>query len=303
MRIIDSTVVALYLLATLALGFWFARRKQDSERFMAAGRSLPGWAVGLSIFGTYVSSISFLANPGKSWAGNWNPFVFSLSLPLAAWVAAKWFVPFYRTSGEVSAYHHLEHRFGAWARTYATVCYLLTQLVRAGAIMYLLSKALTHITGWDARTIIILTGILMTLFPLLGGTEAVIWVGVVQSVILAIGAVLCMVLLVTGLPEGPGQLFRVAAEHDKFSLGSFDLGMGTATFWVVLLYGVAINLQNFGIDQSYVQRYITARSDAAARKSVWIGALMYIPLSAVFFFIGTALFAFYVAQPGKLPKD
>ena len=303
MRMIDSLVVGLYLLATLVLGGWFARRRQDSERFMAAGRSLPGWAVGLSIFGTYVSSISFLANPGKSWAGNWNPFVFSLSLPLAAWVATKWFVPFYRTAGEVSAYHHLEHRFGAWARTYATACYLLTQLVRSGAIMYLLSKALTHITGWDARTIIILTGILMTLFPLLGGTEAVIWVGVVQSVILAVGAVLCMVLLVTGLPEGPGQLFRVAAEHEKFSLGSFDLGLGTATFWVVLLYGVAINLQNFGIDQSYVQRYITARSDAAARKSVWIGALMYIPLSAVFFFIGTALFAFYVAQPGKLPKD
>ena len=301
MRVIDSIVVALYLLATLALGFWFARRRQDSDRFMAAGRSLPGWAVGLSIFGTYVSSISFLANPGKSWSGNWNPFVFSLSLPLAAWVAVRWFVPFYRTRGEVSAYHHLEHRFGAWARTYATVCYLLTQLARSGAIMYLLSKALTQITGWDPRTIIVLTGILMTLFPLLGGSEAVIWVGVVQSVILALGAVVCMVLLLTGLPQGPSQLFQVAAEHDKFSLGSFDLGLGTATFWVVLLYGVAINLQNFGIDQSYVQRYITARSDAAARKSVWIGALMYIPLSAVFFFIGTALFAFYAAQPGMLP--
>src|SRR5688572_31449713 len=160
----DIAILVVYLLGVTGFGCWFYRRNRGSERYMSAGRAMPGWAVGLSIFGTYVSSISFLANPGKSWAGNWNPFVFSLSLPLAAWVAAKWFVPFYRTSGEVSAYHHLEHRFGAWARTYATVCYLLTQLVRAGAIMYLLSKALTQITGWDPRTIIVLTGILMTLF-------------------------------------------------------------------------------------------------------------------------------------------
>jgi solute:Na+ symporter, SSS family len=302
MRVIDSTVVALYLLATLTLGFWFARRKQDSERFMAAGRSLPGWAVGLSIFGTYVSSISFLANPGKSYRENWNGFVFSLSLPLAAWVAAKFFVPFYRRDGEVSAYHHLERRFGAWARTYAVVCYLLTQLVRSGAIMCLLALALTQLTGWSAATIIVLTGILMTLFPLVGGTEAVIWTGVVQSVVLAVGAVTCMVLLIVGMPEGPGQLLNVAAAHDKFSLGSFDFGLGAPTFWVVLVYGVAINLQNFGIDQSYVQRYITARSDEAGKRSVWFGAAMYIPLSAVFFFIGTALFAFYAARPELLAE-
>src|SRR5688572_17239686 len=132
---------------------------------MVAGRSMPGWAVGLSILGAYVSSISFLANPGASFSDqNWNPFVFTMTVPLAVWVAVKWFVPFYRASGEVSAYHHLEHRFGAWARTYAVVCYLLTQLARSGAIMYLLSKALTQITGWDPRTIIVLTGILMTLF-------------------------------------------------------------------------------------------------------------------------------------------
>ena len=95
---------------------------------------MPGWAVGLSILGAYVSSISFLANPGASYSTNWNPFVFALSLPLAVWVAVKWFVPFYRHSGEISAYHHLERRFGAWARTYAVVCYLLTQMARIAQI-------------------------------------------------------------------------------------------------------------------------------------------------------------------------
>src|SRR5687768_16063613 len=188
---IDIAVLVLYLAGLTAFGCWFARKRQDPERFMAAGRSLPGWAVGLSIFGAYVSSISFLANPGKAFGGNWNPFVFSLSLPLAAWVAVRWFVPFYRKLGEVSAYHHLELRFGPWARTYAVVCYLLTQLARMGTILYLLGLALVPMLGWDIRLVILLMGVVMTVYPLLGGTEAVIWVGVVQAVTLVLGALAC----------------------------------------------------------------------------------------------------------------
>ena len=114
---------------------------------MAAGRSLPGWAVGLSIFGTYVSSISFLALPGKAYNANWNPFVFSLSLPLAAWVGVRFFVPYYRKAGDVSAYRALERRFGSWARLYAVACYLITQVVRVGAIMFLVALALEPVGG------------------------------------------------------------------------------------------------------------------------------------------------------------
>jgi SSS family solute:Na+ symporter len=106
-----------------------------------------------------------------------------------------------------------------------------------------------------------------------------------------------MAIMLFGMPDGPTQIFDIAARFDKFSLGSFDIDFTTSTFWVVLLYGIAINLQNFGIDQNYVQRYITARSDKEAGRSVWLGALLYLPVSAMFFFIGTALFAFYTQQP------
>jgi SSS family solute:Na+ symporter len=116
-----------------------------------------------------------------------------------------------------------------------------------------------------------------------------------------LGAVTCAVLMVTSLPQGPGQLFQIAAEHNKFSLGSFGPSLAEPTFWVVLIYGVVINLQNFGVDQNYVQRYHTSRSDAEARKSVWMGGLLYLPISAVFFFIGTALFAYYTTHPEALP--
>lgn len=298
---IDFAVLALYLVGMVAMGWWFGRRSGTPEQFMKAGGAIPGWAVGISIFGTYVSSISFLALPGKAVGSNWNPFVFSLAIPLATIVAAKWFVPFYRRSEEVSAYHHLEARFGPWARTYAVLCYLLTQLARMGTIMYLLALALAPLTGWSLVTLILVTGFITVLYAMVGGIEAVIWSEVVQSVVLIGGALACAGLLLFGMPEGPGQLFRIAAGHDKFSLGSFAPSLTTASFWVVLIYGLVINLQNFGIDQSYVQRYATAKSEGEAVKSVWLGAMLYLPISGVFLFIGTALFAYYSARPELLP--
>lgn len=299
---LDLAVLLVYLVGVTGFGCWFYWRNRDSERYMSAGRSLPGWAVGLSIFGSYVSSISFLANPGKSYAGDWNAFVFALTLPFAAWVAVRWFVPFFRASGAVSAYEHLESRFGAWARTYAVVCYILTQVARLGTILYLLALALVPLTGWDITTIIVVAGVAIMVYPLVGGTEAVIWTGVVQAVVLVGGALACVAVLLLKMPGGAGEIFTVAAAHDKFSLGSFGASLAAPTFWVVLIYGVVINLQNFGIDQSYVQRYVTAKSEEAARRSVWYGALLYLPIGAAFFFIGTALFAFYSAQPGLLPE-
>ncbi len=300
---IDIAVVVIYLLGVVGLGCALVRRSGSAAEFTAAGGRLPGWAVGLSIFGTYVSSISFLANPGKSFADNWNPWVFGLSLPLAAWVAARWFVPFYRKHGHISAYAHLEERFGVWARIYAGVCYLLTQLARVATILYLVALAMEPLTGWDIRLIIAITGLLVTVYTVLGGIEAVIWTDVVQSVVLTVGALLCAAVILFGMPEGAGQLFEIAVRENKFSLGSLGGSMSTSTFWVMLAFGLVINLQNFGVDQSYVQRYHTAKDEKQAKRSVWLGAMLYLPISALLFFIGTGLFAFYAAQPDLLPAE
>ncbi|OHB64271.1 MAG: sodium:solute symporter [Planctomycetes bacterium RBG_13_62_9] len=299
---IDWIVLAAYFAVTMAIGFSFHRRSRSTEGFTAAGRSVPGWACGLSIFATYVSSISFLALPGKAFATNWNPFVFSLALPLATWVAVRYFLPYYRRTGEVSAYAHLEHRFGPWARVYASTFYLLTQLARMGAVMYLMALPLSVLMGWDIRTIILITGISVTVYAFVGGVLAVIWTDVMQSLVLMAGAVICSIVMLLSMPQGPGQVFSIAAANDKFSLGSFRASVAEPTFWVVLLYGIAMNLQNFGIDQSYVQRYIASSNDREARKSVWIGGLLYVPVSAVFFFIGTCLFAYYQAHPASLEE-
>jgi SSS family solute:Na+ symporter len=299
MRPFDLVVLVCYLAGVVALGVWVGRRRSTADEFMAAGRRIPAWAVGLSIFATYVSSISFIALPGNAFSKDWGGFLFALSIPPAAWLAARYFVPFYRRSGELSCYEHLERRFGPWARVYAVACYLLTQAFRTGAILYLLALALAPLTGFSLPTLILIAGVAVLVYTLAGGMEAVIWTEVMQSAVFVVGAAACVAVIFAGMPEGPGQMFRIASEHNKFALGDWSANLADRTAWVVLLYGLAINLRNFGVDQSYVQRYHAARSERDAVASVWVGAIGYIPTAAVFFFIGTGLFAFYAANPDR----
>lgn len=294
---VDIAVLVLYLIVVIGMGLWFARHSSNSDGFMTAGGTLPGWAVGLSIFGTYLSSNTFLGVPGAVYGGNWNALAFSFSLPIAAWIAVKYFVPFYRQHDSISAYEHLEQRFGAWARTYGVVCYLLTQLFRMGAILYGVSLAMAALTGWSQLSIIVVSGVLVTLYTTLGGIEAVIWTDVMQAVVLSVGAVVVLGLLLIDMPGGPAKSVEVAANAGKFSLGSFAFDFTMATFWVTLLYGLFENLKNFGIDQSFVQRYHTSVSTKQAARSVWVGALLYVPVSMVFFMIGSSVYSYYQANP------
>ena len=301
--LIDSIVFLVLTAGNIILGASFYFRNKTSDQFTSGERRLPAWVVGMSIFATFVSSISFLALPGKAYMTNWNAFVFSLSIPFATFMTIKFFIPLYRGIGNISAYYYLEQRFGAWARIYASVCYILTQLMRTGAILMLLALPLNALFGWNIKTIIILTGVMVMFYAMLGGIKAVIWTDAIQGIILITGALVCAVILTFSMPEGPGQLFRIAAADHKFSLGSFGPSLTESTFWVVLIYGLFINLQNYGIDQNYIQRYMTTSTDREAKASTVFGSLLYIPVSFVFFFIGTALYSYYTASPGLLPEE
>lgn len=169
MHIIDIIVFLLFTGGVVAFGCSFFKKKGTSEEFTSAGRSLPGWVVGMSIFATYVSSISYLGYPGKAFSGDWNAFVFSLSIPIASYFAARYFVPFYRSQDSISAYSFLENRFGPWARIYASSCYLLTQIARTGSILYLLALPMNVLLGWHIQTIIVVTSVAIVLYSMLGG--------------------------------------------------------------------------------------------------------------------------------------
>ena len=181
------------------------------------------------------------------------------------------------------------------------VCYLLTQVCRVGSILLLLAIPINTMFGWDIGAIIVVTGALTLIYAVLGGIYAVVWTDAIQGIILIVGALACALILTFGMPEGPGQLFSIAAANHKFSLGSLSLTLSEPTVWVVLIYGIFINLQNYGIDQNYVQRYMTAKSTGEAVKATLFGGLLYIPVSLLFVYIGTALYSYYTAQPELLP--
>lgn len=306
-QIINVSIVLGYLLLVSGVGAVFALRRKNADQFMLADRSLPGWAVGLSMFGSYISSISFLANPAITYKGDWMWSGFTLMTPVGLLIGTTVFLRYYRRSNTVSAYAHLEHRFGPWARSYVTFTYLLLQTTRMGTILYLLSQAVLPLLGqrpdqlWLARGIILAVGLLITFYTLFGGIEAVVWIGVLQSGVLLVGPVVCITTLLWKLPGGLGTVFATGAAYDKFGLGFEGTDLSVPTIYVIMTSAVLEHFRNWGMDQSYIQRYVSAKSERDAARSIWIAGLLYMPVACFFFFMGTALFAFYHAMPDRLP--
>lgn len=293
--LLDGIIIVVYFLLMLGIGLFFSKRNTSSTQFTTASGRIPGWALGLSFYATFLSAITFLGDPGKAFGSNWNPFVFSLSMPFAAYVSARFFVPFYRQSERISAYTHLEQRFGAWARNYAMLCFIMTQLARMGTIFYGVALMLNTLSGISMYWIIVVLGCCIILYTVLGGMEAVIWTEVIQAIIKTLGALLILGIVLSQV--GFSSIVASGLQEHKFSLGSFRPDFFSSTFWVVFLYGFFINLTNFGIDQNYIQRYHTARNTQDAARSIWLCVVYYLPVSMLFFFIGTALYVYYQQHP------
>lgn len=302
---IDTAIIIAYLLGTTLFGcsFMFRKGGGDADGFMTGGGRLPTWTVALSIFATHVSSIAFLGLPAKAFLSNWNPYVLSLTVPIAAAIAAVWFIPFYRNSGCVSAYSLLETRYGVWARLYGSACFLVMQSTRSGFILFLLAILLNTLFGWSVVAIILVTGIATTVYSMMGGISAVVWTDALQSLILIAGTLLCVAVIGFALPDLPSS-FSAAFEAGKFSLGSFSFSdWGDETFWVIFVYAMFINLQNFGIDQSFTQRYVAAKSLTAAKRSLMSSAFLYLVNTVFFVLIGTMLWMYVQANPGVVPES
>lgn len=307
MNWIDSLIVVVYLIGTTLFGCSFFFRKKGNcggeKEFVTGGGKLPTWAIALSVFATHVSSISFLALPeGAYGPENWRGWVNSITVPIATFVAAVWFVPFYRRSMNVSAYSFLEQRFGTWARVYASACFLVAQSARSGVILLLLAILINQLLGLSCETIILVTGIATMFYSMMGGFSAVVWTDAIQSIILIGGTFICVACLFIFTPDIAANV-KVAWDSGKISLGSFSLSdWGSNTFWVLFLYSICINLQNFGVDQCYTQRYVAAKSERDAARSIWGSACLYVPVTLLFTIIGTMLWMYNRANPGEIPE-
>ena len=295
----DLLVLGLGLATLVAIGCLCAGRGKTAEGYFLADRSMPGWALGFSMMATIVSSMSFLALPAFAFEHNWRHFPGGFSYLAAMPVALLLFIPMYRRTGVSSAYEYLERRFGPWARFYAAACFVLFQIFRMGIVLYMVCLCLQTFVGGELPVLMTVFGTLVATYTTVGGLQAVIWTDVVQGIVLMIGGVVCLPILVSQLPGGVNQLFRVATADDKFSWGSTDFDLTQMTVWAVVLSKLVIYLQILGTDQTSVQRYCAAKSDRDARGAVLLGGFLTVPIWTYFLFLGTALYAFYQVLPDQ----
>jgi len=296
---VDIGILFLYCCVLIGMGVYYRRKSRTAEQFMIADRSIPAWAAGLAVMSAYTSSISYIATPGKAFDSNWHPIIFSLCIPPVAWLVCKYAVPYYRKMQLISVYTFLEARLGSWGRVYAALAFVLYMIGRVAVILYLAGLLLSTFVPWNIAVVIIIIGLVTIIYTLLGGMEAVIWTDVMQSVIMIAGILFCAVSLSLHVFSGPQPLIQAAIDNNKFSFGSLKFTLASQkhlldrTIWVMIIYGVTENLRSLLADQNYVQKYCSVPTEREAKRAIWIAMLIYIPLTVVFLYIGTTLFAFY----------
>ena len=296
-RPLDIAVIILYLLGMAGLGMWFSRRNTTTEEYFLGGRSFPGWVIGLSMLGTSISSVTFLAFPAAAYTLDWRQLVSNLTLPFVAVLAIAVFIPFFRRGKTTSAFEYLGDRFGPGARLYGTLSFILLQLIRLGKVLFLVSIPVSLLTGVDIRLVIVFVGIFISIYTIAGGIGAVIWTDVVQTIVLWLGGIICFVVIAMKLPGGVGQIFEIGAQNQKFDVGSMDFNLSERTFWTVALLGIVSWLTMYSSDQNVVQRYLAAKSLKDARRATTIYSIIAVPTWAFFFLLGTCVFVFYQVHP------
>lgn len=297
---LDILVIGLYFLALAWIGWYFSKNQKSTGDYFKGGGRIPWFVVGLSIFGTSLSAITFMAIPAKAFATDWSYLLFNAGIVLVVPLIVGVFIPFFRRLNVTTAYEYLELRFNALIRVVCSVSFIIFQIGRMAVVLLLPSIALNIVTGFDIFLCISLMGVLSLAYTLMGGIEAVVWTEALQVVVLLGAAVAVGCSIAFQLPDGFGTIFSAAGEAGKFSLGESFFDLRQPTIWTVLIATVFTNITTYGTDQTIVQRYLTTDSEKAARKGVYTNAALTVPASLLFFLLGTALWAFYKYFPQEL---
>jgi SSS family solute:Na+ symporter len=300
---LDILVISLYFIVISGFGYFYSKRQKTTKDFFKGGERVPAWAAGLSLFGTALSPITFMAIPAKTYSTNWSYFLFNMSVFLAIPLVVYLFIPFYRKKNIKTAYEYLENRFNVIIRLMGSTCFILYQIGRMGVVLFLPSIALNLVTDMNIFVCISLMGGISLIYTLMGGIEAVIWTDVVQVFVLMAGVTVSLLMIVLDTEGGFMGIVETAQLDKKFNVFDLTLSMREPTVWVMLLGGFFVNLTTYGTDHTMVQRYLVTPSGEKAQKSIWIGALLTIPSTFIFFFVGTALFVFYKINPAGLHRD
>ena len=297
---LNYVVLVTYLLGVVLVGAYFSRHEKSSEDFFLGGRRVPWWAAGISVFGTQLSAITFLALPAKTYATDWTYFLQNLGIVAITPVLVALYIPAFRRAGVTSIYTWLGERFDARVRVFGTLAFVSYQLARMGIVLFLPALALSSVTGLDVMTSILVMGLLSTLYTVLGGIEAVIWTDVLQVVVLLGGALVAIGVMLAQVDGGVVGAWELSVARDKLRLADVSWDLSTPTLGVILLGAVFNNLVPYTSDQAVVQRYLTTKDETQARRAAWTGAWLSVPASLLFFAMGTVLYTFYASHPGRV---
>jgi solute:Na+ symporter, SSS family len=297
----DIVVIVVYLGLLLFIGFRFAGRQRTTDTYFVANRRVPGWAMGLSLTATIITSITFVAYPGAAYAGNWSLMVPNLMFPAVLLLAGSILVPFFRHSVERSAYAYFGRRFGTGVQLYSALAFAVGQFAKMGFVIYLAALTLNSITGWNVVAAMAITGGIAVVCSMVGGVEAAIWADVVQGFVLWAGIFISVGCLLWLTPGGTHAAVHTALANHKIGFAAPAFSLKESSLVVLVIYGFFFYLQKYTADQTVVQRYLVARTDRAAVRGIALGAVLCVPVWASFMLIGTLLWSFYRLSHERFP--
>lgn len=286
----------VYLSLMVLMGWFFSKRNKTTDDFFLAGGRIPWWAAGLSIYATMLSAITYLSQPALAYSFDWQTYLGYFTILLVVPFVTTFYLPFYRKLNVTTAYEYLEKRFNINVRVFASLSFVLFQLVRMGIVVYLPALALSTVVGIDIYLAIIFMGILAILYTYLGGMEAVIWTDVVQVIVLLGGLIIGLIYIAVDIGD-VGYIFETAYHDGKFQFVDLRFSMTEVVTWSLFLGSFALSFVPYTTDQAVVQRYMTTSDIKEAKKSIWLNGIVSIPSGILIFLMGTFLYVYFKEHP------
>jgi len=290
---LDYTIFGVYLAASIFIGMWCSRGEDTLKEYFLAGRSMNRFVVAMTVLAALFSGISYLAGPSEVYTSGIGFALIALSFFIATPFTAIWMLPHFYNSRYFTAYHFLEERFSLSVRLLASGLFILRVSLWLAAATYAPALALKEVTGLPLSFTIVCTGLVTTIYTMMGGMKAVIWTDVMQLAVLFGGQMLIVAVAAGKIPGGfPGVWDTAVADHRLDISFSFD-PRERITFWAAIIGGAFLSLVQMATDQVSVQRYLTAGSLKEAQRSLWIKLWMLLPVLFLFYGTGLVLYAFY----------
>ena len=300
MSAIDWGIIAAYLTWVIWDGIRLSKNTNEIEGYFLASRSLPWWAVGLSVMATQLSAITMIGTTGQGYAVGMGLLQQYYALPIAMIIIAVTFVPFFHNARIFTAYEFLERRFDAKTRSFTALLFLFSRGMATGAVISAPAVVLSVMIGLDVTTTCLLLALPTAFYTMMGGVQAVAWTDVKQMYLIVFGLVAACIALMIGLPDNVsvGEALHIAGTTGRLQVFDFSTDPSVRyTFWTGTIGALFLFLSYFGTDQSQVQRYLTAKSIDEARTSLFMSAYWKIPLQALVMIIGVLMFLFYLFTP------